>query len=179
MVATARRKARSKLDRAQLLRRLKSVRLLSLDVDGVLTDGGLYYDDHGGVSRRFHVRDGVGIKQVIAAGVEVAFISAGTTASIRYRGETLGVPHVFVGVKDKLATVATLCRALKINLDHVAHVGDDVNDMPLLKAVGCPLTVAGGTPEVRAVACFVTRHDGGHGAVREICDLLVEARRKR
>ncbi len=178
MAATARMKGRNKLGRAQLLRRLKSIRLLSLDVDGVLTDGGLYYDDHGGVSRRFHVRDGVGIKQVIAAGVEVAFISAGTTSSIRYRGEMLGVPHVFVGAKDKLATVAPLCRTMKIILDHVAHVGDDVNDIPLLKAVGCPLTVAGGIPQVRAIACFITRHDGGYGAVREICDLLVEARQK-
>jgi 3-deoxy-D-manno-octulosonate 8-phosphate phosphatase (KDO 8-P phosphatase) len=178
MAAAARRKAGSKLGRAQLLRRFKSIRLLSLDVDGVLTDGGLYYDDHGGVSRRFHVRDGVGIKRVIAAGIEVVFISAGTTASIRYRGEMLGVPHVFIGVKDKLAAVATLCRILKIDLDQVAHVGDDVNDLPLLKAVGCPLTVAGGIPEVRALACFITRCDGGHGAVREICDLLVEAREK-
>lgn len=178
MATAAGRKTKGKLGRAQLLRRLKSVRLLSLDVDGVLTDGGLYYDDHGGVSRRFHVRDGVGIKRVIAAGIEVVFISAGTTASIRYRGEMLGVPHVFVGVKDKLAAVAALCRTLKIDLDHVAHVGDDVNDIPLLKAVGCPLTVAGGIPEVRALACFVTRRDGGHGAVREICDLLAEAKER-
>jgi 3-deoxy-D-manno-octulosonate 8-phosphate phosphatase (KDO 8-P phosphatase) len=157
---------------AAIRRRLASVRLLSLDVDGVLTDGGLYYGDDGTIARKFNVRDGVGIKRVLALGIEVAFVSAGTTQSIYHRARTLGVRHVMSGVADKRAEVEKLCRRLGLTLADVAHVGDDLNDVPLMRAAGLALTVPGAAPEARAAAHHVTRRLGGDGAVREICDLI-------
>lgn len=168
--------ARGKSSRAALGKRLARVRLLSLDVDGVLTDGGLYYSDDGRVMRKFSVRDGVGIKRVIDIGVAIAFVSAGKTDSIRSRAQTLGVGHVYQGVEDKLATVTTLARQLGIAMSDVVHIGDDLNDAPLLRAVGLPITVPGAAPEVLRVARYVTTCAGGAGAVREICDLLVAAK---
>ena len=167
---------RSVLARPDLVERLGAVKLLSVDVDGVLTDGGLYFTDDGRQSRKFNVRDGVGMKRALAAGIELAIVSASAAQSIRHRGEILGVQHVFIGVEDKLAVISDLCRDLGIGLADVAHVGDDLNDLPLLRAVGCPLSVADAVPEVREAAVFVTENGGGAGAVREICDLVMEAR---
>ena len=165
-----------KLTAAALKRRLEGIRLLSLDVDGVLTDGGVYYGENGTVTRKFNVRDGVGIQKVLARDIEVAFVSAGTTRSIHHRARTLGVRHVLTGVADKQAEVEKLCRKLKVPMAAVAHVGDDVNDLPLLEAAGVSFTVADAVPEVRASADYVTRRPGGEGAVREICDLLAAGR---
>ncbi len=160
-----------KMSVAALRRRLGSIRLLTLDVDGVLTDGGLYYGEDGSVSRKFTVHDGVGINRVRALGVEIAFVSAGKTRSIHHRARALGVRHVLSGVADKHAEVVKLCRKLGVALAAVAHVGDDLNDLPLLRAVGLPLSVPNAIPEIRAFAHYVTRRAGGEGAVREICDL--------
>ena len=160
----------------ELLDRLAAVRLLTLDVDGVLTDGGLYYTDDGVIMRRFNVKDGLGIKRVQAAGIAVALISAGPACGIERRGRDLGIAHVYSGVGDKLAKATMLCGELGYELAEVAHVGDDLTDLPLLAAVGCPLTVADAVPEVREAAVFVTERGGGNGAVREICDLLLAAR---
>lgn len=162
--------------RTDFLDRLARIGLLSLDVDGVQTDGGLYYTESGQEMRRFHVHDGMGIKQVMAAGIEVAFLTASTTASIRHRAERLGVAHALLGVSDKVAALTDLCRMLGLPLDRVAHIGDDVNDLALLHAVGCPITVPDARPEVRAACDHVTTTAGGHGAVREICDLLLALR---
>ncbi len=153
----------------------RAIRLLSLDVDGVLTDGGLYYADDGTVSRKFNVRDGVGIQRVMALGIEVAIVSAGTSGSIHHRAKTLGIRHALSGVSDKLAAVRKLCRDLGCTLAEAAHVGDDLNDVALLKAVGLPLSVADAAPQARAAALYVTRRGGGEGAVREICDFLIAA----
>ena len=156
--------------------RLRSVELLSLDVDGVLTDGGVYYTADGQVLRKFNVKDGVGIQQVLVAGVMVAIISAGHSGAIEHRGARLDIPHVFVDVKDKLATLGTLARELGIGLEAVAHVGDDLGDLAVLDAVGCPLSVADAIEAARGRAVHVTARRGGDGAVREICDLLMAAR---
>jgi 3-deoxy-D-manno-octulosonate 8-phosphate phosphatase (KDO 8-P phosphatase) len=161
---------------AEVLRRLGKVKLLCLDVDGVLTDGGIYYSDDGHITRKYNVKDGVGIKRAMQAGVEVAIITAGVSGSVPERAKTLGVRHVFSGVEDKLAVVTQLCEALKIDLDAVAHIGDDLNDVPLMEAVGCPITVADADETAFAAAQMITEKKGGEGAVREICDLLVKAR---
>lgn len=168
--------AKARFSRAALGKRLAKIRLLALDVDGVLTDGGLYYADDGRVMRKFSVRDGVGIKRAIELGIEVAFVSAGKTDSIRARAKALGVRHVFQGVEDKWATLATLARELGIAMTEIAHIGDDLNDVPLLREVGLPITVPGAAPEARRAARYVTASAGGAGAVREVCDLLVAAR---
>ncbi|MEL0108198.1 MAG: KdsC family phosphatase [Rhodospirillales bacterium] len=170
------KKANKKLTKPALTRRLKKIKLLSLDVDGVQTDGGLYYTETGQQLRKFHVHDGVGIKRIMAAGVAVAIITASKTPSIKRRGQNLGVPHVFVGVEDKLSAVTGLCEDLGIELSEVAHIGDDLNDLPLLQNVGLAMTVANAVPEVKASVSYVTVTEGGNGAVREISDLLVKAK---
>ena len=159
-----------------LMRRLGRVRLLSLDVDGVLTDGGLYFLEDGVQARKFNVKDGVGIKRVMGAGVEVAIVSAGISPAVEHRGRVLGLRHVHTGVEDKLEALTAVCEAVGVGLDETAHVGDDLNDLPVLAAVGCPLAVADAIAEVRAAAAWVTEKGGGQGAVRDICDLLLAAR---
>ncbi len=166
-----------KLSREELIERLKTIKLLSLDVDGVLTDGGLYYSDDGQHMRRFNVKDGLGMQLVARSGVEVAIVSSGTMPSIRHRGETLGIQHVFTAVKDKLETVIGLCGELGIDLADVVHVGDDLNDMSLMERIGCPITVGDAVGEVRDISVFVTERTGGQGAVREICDMIVGSRK--
>ena len=165
-----------KLSRQQLTERLKDIRLLCLDVDGVMTDGGLYYTDDGHQMRKFNVKDGVGIKAVMAAGVELAIITASATDVITKRAQDLGVKHVFPSVDDKLETLRGLCDTLGIGLGDVAHMGDDSNDMVVLQAVGLALTVSDAVDEVLEIADYVTDKVGGRGAVREIADMVVASR---
>ena len=156
--------------------RLAAIRLLSIDVDGVLTDGGLYYADDGSQMRKFNVRDGVGLKAIRAAGIEVAIISASKSPSITHRGRYLGLSHVYIGVENKLAVLTDLCEGLGIELAAVAHIGDDANDLEILEAVGCPITVADAIAPVLDIAVYVTEKRGGDGAVREVCDRMLAAR---
>jgi 3-deoxy-D-manno-octulosonate 8-phosphate phosphatase (KDO 8-P phosphatase) len=149
------------------------VKLLVLDVDGVLTDGGLYYSDRGEESKKFNVKDGQGLKLLMQSGVQVAIITASESLATQHRAKTLGIQHVFRGVEDKLSTLKDLCVQLDLQPSQVAHVGDDVNDLPILNWVGCPLTVADAMPINREKAIYVTQLKGGLGAVREICDLLL------
>ena len=162
-----------KLTKEQFLERLSGIKLLSLDTDGVLTDGGLYYTDDGEELRKFNVKDGLGIQRVQAAGVKVAIITASSTPSIAHRGRRLGVDYVFLDCEDKLATLVRICDEMGIDLNQVGHVGDDLNDLPVFGAVGCPMTVADATDEALTLSLFVTKKKGGDGAVREICDLIV------
>jgi 3-deoxy-D-manno-octulosonate 8-phosphate phosphatase (KDO 8-P phosphatase) len=168
-----------KLTAGELRERLAEIKLLTLDVDGVLTDGAVYYTDDGKQLRKFNVKDGMGIKIAMAAGVAVALVSQSTTPSISHRGEQLGIGRVLLGVEDKLAAVTGICGEMGIALDCVAHVGDDLNDIPLLGAVGCPMTVADAAPEVMELAAFVSERGGGGGAVRQICELLARAKEGR
>ncbi|MDP6604145.1 MAG: HAD hydrolase family protein [Rhodospirillales bacterium] len=165
-----------KLTRSQLMRRLARVELLALDVDGVLTDGGVYYAEDGRQLRKFDVKDGVGMQSVQAAGIQLAIVTASKAPAIRHRAKVLGVDHVFIGVGDKLRTVTALCGDLGIGLDQVAYAGDDVNDAGVLGAVGAPMTVADAATQAKAAAAYVTERNGGAGAVREICELLIAAR---
>ena len=152
---------------------LLRIKLLSLDVDGVLTDGGLYYDQNGTVMRKFNVRDGVGIEQLQANGIEVAIISAGTSNSILHRAKRLKIAHIFTGAQNKLVTLEKLAKKLKIDFLNIAHIGDDINDIEVMKAVGCPITVADGAKEVKDCATIITKQHGGRGAVREVCDAIM------
>jgi len=162
-----------KLTKEQFLERLSGIKLLSLDTDGVLTDGGLYYTDDGEELRKFNVKDGLGIQRVQAAGVKVAIITASSTPSIAHRGRRLGVDYVFLDCEDKLATLVRICDEMGIDLNQVGHVGDDLNDLAVFGAVGCPMAVADATDEALTSVLFVTKKKGGDGAVREICDLIV------
>jgi len=167
----------AKLTRAELAERLRNVKLFSLDVDGVLTDGGLYYAEDGTELRRFNVKDGMGIKLAQAAGVEFAVISASITPAIEHRAKRLGIDHVHIGCKSKIETLKDICGKLQISLDAVVHMGDDVNDLPVFDLVGLSLAPADAAAAVATEANYVSERPGGQGCVREICDLAVAARK--
>lgn len=155
---------------------LNSIKLLSCDVDGVLTDGGLYFSEGGLELLRFNVQDGMGLKRLMAAGIAVCFISQSNNKIIARRAAALGVEHCFLGIDDKLGLVAELAERLGFDLAQVCHIADDVNDLSILRKVGVPVTVQNGLPQVRDVCQFVTSKSGGQGAVRELCDTIVQAR---
>jgi 3-deoxy-D-manno-octulosonate 8-phosphate phosphatase (KDO 8-P phosphatase) len=150
-----------------------AIRLLILDVDGVMTDGRLYFGPKGEALKVFHVRDGLGIQQVARAGVEVAVISGRKSQMVDVRCRELSIAHVRQGVKDKVAELDRLCARLKIEPSACACVGDDLTDVPLMERVALAFAVADAHPEVRHAAHLITKLPGGHGAVREVCDYLV------
>ncbi|HEX6397032.1 MAG TPA: HAD hydrolase family protein, partial [Steroidobacteraceae bacterium] len=149
------------------------------DVDGVLTDGRLYYGARGESLKVFNVKDGHGIKQVAAAGITVAIISGRKSAIVTRRARELGIRHVAQGVADKLAALHKLTKSQSVPLENCACVGDDTPDAPMLHAAGLAIAVADAHPDARAVADLLTTRPGGQGAVREVCDWLIDARRLR
>jgi 3-deoxy-D-manno-octulosonate 8-phosphate phosphatase (KDO 8-P phosphatase) len=151
------------------------IRLLVLDVDGVLTDGRLWFGADGEALKAFHVRDGAGIKAALAAGIEVAIISGRRSAAVERRAAELGLRHVQQGCEDKGAALRTLAATLGVPLTAVACVGDDTPDLAMLALAALPVAVADAHPAVLAAARHVTRAAGGAGAVREVCDLLLGA----
>jgi 3-deoxy-D-manno-octulosonate 8-phosphate phosphatase (KDO 8-P phosphatase) len=155
---------------------LARVRLLVLDVDGVLTDGRLFYGPKGELLKAFHVRDGYGIKQVAAAGITVAIISGRKSAAVARRAKELGIRHVTQGANDKLAALRKLAKARGVSLEECACVGDDTPDAPILAAAGVGIAVADAHDDAISVADLITTRSGGQGAVREVCDWLVAAR---
>lgn len=152
------------------------IRLLVLDVDGVLTDGRLWFGPDGELVKAFHVRDGVGIKAVIGAGVEVAIISGRRSAAVERRAAELGLRHVRQGCDNKAEALRALAAELGVPPGAAACIGDDTPDLPMMALVALPIAVADAHPDVLAAARHVTRAAGGAGAVREICDLLLDAR---
>ena len=157
-------------------RLLKKIRALILDVDGVLTDGGMYYGPGGEGLKRFNVKDGMGLRLVLEAGIAVALISGENSEILRRRAEKLKIADIFVGVEDKLATMESFLASKKIGADETAYVGDDVNDLAAMKKCALPVAVADAVPEVRKAAKWVTSRKGGDAAVREVCDALLSAR---
>jgi 3-deoxy-D-manno-octulosonate 8-phosphate phosphatase (KDO 8-P phosphatase) len=153
-----------------------TIRLLVLDVDGVLTDGRLYFGARGEALKVFHVRDGLGLVQLRRAGIAVVVISGRRSSMVATRCRELGVRHVYQGVRDKLTVLKRLSARLKVPLAACACVGDDLPDLPLLRAVAMSFAVADAHVSVRRAARFVTALPGGAGAVREVCDRLLARR---
>ena len=158
---------------------LGSIRLLVLDVDGVLTDGRLYFGANGEELKVFHVRDGLGIKQVQQLGVTVAVVSGRRSPPTIQRCRELGIGEVFLGVEDKASAFSALCTRLDVTPRECACIGDDSPDLPLLRQAGFAVAVADAHPDVLRVAHRTTTLGGGQGAVREVCDWLLNARRVR
>ena len=155
---------------------LARIELLILDVDGVLTDGRLYFAARGEALKVFHVRDGHGIKLLMAAGVAVAAFSGRRSAAVGARLRELRVPHVVQGCKDKVAALQRLARRLDLDPLNCACICDDTPDLPLMSAVGMAGAVADAHPVVRSAAHWIARAKGGRGAVRELCDAMLRAR---
>lgn len=157
------------------LRRAAAVKILILDVDGVLTDGSLTYGADGEVTKTFNVLDGLGIELLQKTGVAVAIISARQSAVVVRRAADLKIGHVYQGIHDKRIAFAALLEATGVAAEDCGYIGDDVIDLPLLRKVGFAVTVPSGHPEVQHRAHYVTRANGGRGAVREVCDMLMRA----
>ncbi len=155
-----------------------NVQLLCLDVDGVMTDGGIHLDDDRVETKRFHVRDGTGIRIWMRLGYEIALITGRSGRAVRHRADELGITRVIQGSADKGASFDELLDALSMSADQAAILADDLPDLPIMKRAGYPMAVADATPEVRTEAAFVTAHPGGNGAVREAIEHLLKAKNR-
>lgn len=158
-----------------LLERAARVRLLVLDVDGVLTDGRLYFDSQGNEMKAFYTQDGLGLKAVQQAGVTLALISGRASRMVSDRARALGIEHVYQGRGEKLAAYLDLLAKTGHDDDAVCYAGDDWIDLPILRRAGLAVTVPQADALVRSHAHWITSRDGGHGAVRELCQLLLDA----
>jgi len=159
----------------ELLERAKDIRLLILDVDGVLTDGSIILDNNGNELKSFHVRDGHGIKMLQKVGIEIAIITGRRADVVERRASELGIQHVYQGALNKASAYADLQEKTGIPASAIACVGDDIVDIPLLRRAALSVAVADATEETRAAAAYVTKARGGRGAVREVCDLILKA----
>lgn len=161
---------------SEIVSRLKRIDLLLLDVDGVLTDGRLYYGPEGETLKAFHVRDGLGLKLVRQAGVRVGIVTGRKGSALAARCRELGIEMIFDGVADKAAMLDVIIAQTGLTADRMAFVGDDLPDLALMGHVGLSVAVADADEAVRQAADLVTRAPGGHGAVREVCRCLLDAR---
>jgi len=152
--------------------------LMGFDVDGVLTDGTLYFSSQGDEMKAFSSLDGHGLKMLQRAGVEVAIISGRSSRALELRAANLGVTELHMGIEDKRALLTKLAAQRGIELAQTGYMGDDVVDLPILRACGFSATVADGHDEVIARVDYVASKDGGRGAVREVCDLILRAQGK-
>jgi len=155
---------------------LKGIRLFVTDVDGVLTDGGMYYSESGQEMKKFNVWDGMGIKLLQAAGVLTGIITALDTNLVAQRGIDLKIPEVHQGVQNKLDVLQRLADKHGLKFQEIAYMGDDINDLAALQSVGFSASPANGRPEIRQAVHHICKAKGGEGAVREIVDLILQAK---
>ncbi|WP_432821091.1 KdsC family phosphatase [Trichloromonas sp.] len=158
-----------------MLKDLGKIKLLLLDVDGVLTDGRITYDNNGVETKAFDVKDGHGLKLVQRAGIAVGIITGRSSAVVALRAKELGIEIVHQGALDKLVPYAAVLDSLGLTDEQVAYVGDDVVDLPILRRVGFSATVADAVDDVKPLVDYVARRSGGRGAVREICDFILKS----
>ena len=162
--------------RHQIKPQLAALKLLVLDVDGVLTDGGLWFSADGQLQKRFDVRDGLGIKLLQHAGLTLAFLSGGQGGATEVRAKQLGIGHCLVGIKDKPRALAQLQTELGIGRQHTGFIGDDLNDLAVREQINLLITPADACTAVRRQADWVLSRNGGQGAVREAAEAILNSR---
>jgi len=155
---------------------LAAVQLLVMDVDGVLTDGGIYYTERGDEVKRFDVRDGQGLVLLRQAGVLTAVITRRRSEIVERRADELGIVEVHQGATDKRAVLEAVLARRGLSASDAVYVGDDIGDLPAMQLVGIPVAVADAVPPVKRAAAYITRTRPGHGAIRELCDLILAAK---
>lgn len=158
-----------------VIARAKKIKLIIFDVDGVMTNGGLIIGDDGQEYKSFNTQDGLGMKLLKASGVEMAIITGRTSNVVTKRAESTGVAHFYQGVDDKLVAFHDLIAKLNISAEACAFMGDDVVDLPPMLRCGLSITVPAAPDCVKQRAHFTTQREGGHGAVREVCELIMQA----
>jgi len=154
---------------------LAHIKLLLLDVDGVLTDGGITYSDSGDQIKRFHSRDGFGLRLLMDSGIQVGIITGRKSKALEYRCENLGITLLFDGIKDKLSAFDTIISQTGIIPEQIAFAGDDLMDLPVMTRVGVSFCVSDACNEVKDHSDIITTRKAGHGAVREICEHILKA----
>jgi 3-deoxy-D-manno-octulosonate 8-phosphate phosphatase (KDO 8-P phosphatase) len=154
--------------------RAKAITLLLADVDGVLTDGRLEFDDQGGEHKQYHIRDGLGIKLWQQTGHRFGIVTGRKSPTVARRAAELGVEIVRQGAEDKLAAVKELVQELNVPRDQIAYIGDDLPDLPAIRFVGLGIAVADASADVRDAALWITKANGGHGAVRELIETILK-----
>jgi len=159
--------------RAAITRKARRIKMLLLDVDGVMTDGGLYYSANGVEMKRFHAHDGYGVLRARQHGLKIGIISGRSTPIVDARAKALKIDEVFQDAMDKLTAMRDIQRRHGLRDDEIAFIGDDLFDLPLLNAVGLSVAPPNALPEVRRVVDHITRAAGGEGAVRELIDLII------
>lgn len=155
--------------------RAKKIRLLAFDVDGVLTDGRIYISDKGEECKAYNIRDGLGMKLLQECGIKLALISGRTSRSVEARAQDIGIALLYQGVDDKVAVLEALMQELDLRAEQCGFMGDDLVDLPAMRRAGFSLSVADAPAFVRERAHYVTRSTGGHGAVREACEFIMQA----
>ena len=158
-----------------ILKNAINIKLIVFDVDGVLTDGRLILGENGNEYKSFYVRDGQGLVMLMKTECDVAVITARTSNIVAERMASLGIKHIYQGVENKGQALKKLIDKLSITFAEVAYVGDDVIDLPAMNKVALPIAVADAHPEVKKIAKFITEKNGGEGAVREVCELIMIA----
>jgi 3-deoxy-D-manno-octulosonate 8-phosphate phosphatase (KDO 8-P phosphatase) len=161
---------------AAVQKRAAKIKLILLDVDGVLTDGGIIIDDRGVESKRFDVRDGQGITLLIQAGIQVGLLTGRYSSIVRRRAKELGVTIVYQGAQNKMEIYERIRRKIGLTDEEIAYIGDDIADLPVLRKVGFAIAVRDGWPGLRVEVDYVTETKGGKGAVREVSELLLKAK---
>ncbi len=160
---------------AEVIARASKVRLACFDVDGVLTDGKLWYSDTGEEIKAFHVHDGLGFKLLREYGIEIALITARDSRPVEKRARDLGIEHVYQGQKDKLGVFTMLLESFGLTAEQASYTGDDLPDLGVMRHAGLAVAVANAHPWIKPHAHWMTRHSGGNGAAREVADLLLSA----
>jgi YrbI family 3-deoxy-D-manno-octulosonate 8-phosphate phosphatase len=155
---------------------LRDIRLFATDVDGVLTDAGMYYSESGDEWKKFNTHDGMGIKLLQKAGLITAIVTQERTRLVARRAEKLAIPELHQGVMDKLSVIREMAMRHGVSLRQVAYIGDDVNDIEALKAVGLSAAPANSLPQVLGIVDYICEKRGGEGAVRELVELILESR---
>jgi 3-deoxy-D-manno-octulosonate 8-phosphate phosphatase (KDO 8-P phosphatase) len=158
-----------------ILNLAKEIKLVIFDVDGVLTDGSLFFGDDGQEYKAFYSRDGLGIKLLQKTGVEVGVITARDSELVKHRMKNLDIKHFYQGRLDKISAFEEMIAALNVTPEQTAYAGDDVVDLPVMKMAGLAIAVQDAHPFVKKHAHWITEHNGGRGAARDICELIMEA----
>lgn len=158
----------------ELIDRIKGIKILILDVDGVLTDGKIFMDDSGNELKGFNVRDGHGIKLVIRGGIEVIFLTGRRSRVVEHRARDLGVKELYQKALNKKEVLDQILKEKKVSPSAVAYIGDDIIDIPVLRIAGFSVAVADAHEEVKKIVDYITKKKGGEGAVREICEILLK-----
>ncbi|MDR3611296.1 MAG: HAD-IIIA family hydrolase [Ignavibacteriaceae bacterium] len=159
---------------SHLLFKARKIKLVLTDNDGVLTDTGVYYSEEGEVFKRFSIRDGMGVERLRSElGIETGIISGEISGSLKKRAEKLKIKEVLLGVKDKKLMLSEIEKRHNIKADNIAYIGDDVNDIEIIKLVGLSASPADGMPEIRNIVDYVCKEKGGNGAFREFAELII------